>query len=109
MTTEQIKEINLTHDDFKLLIQGLEGIKCDPLLDDMHGDISIMLSEVLPDSHKQKFRSFMTTRLQEENNRRALLKENIQILYGKLHLFKRYLVENKLISDTYNIINTPPH
>lgn len=102
---DQIKMLNLTEEDFKLLVDGLESLPERGLAGEMMGDlIGSMLADKNPEA-QEKIKRDREMKARKQESEKQLLKENIRILQGKLLMLKRSLQENKLLSDTYEIIN----
>lgn len=106
-TLEQIKLLNLTDDDFKLLVDGLDALPNTGLAGEMMGDI--LASMLIKDDDPAK-KKVLLEREEAKRKKKAqqdIMIENIKILQGKLLMLKRYMQENKLLADTYDIINIP--
>lgn len=105
---EQIKLLNLTENDFKLLVDGLDVLPEKGMAGELMGDLFMGIMTDKKDSE-----AIEKIKLDRENKRRIAekakesLKDDIKILQGKLLMLKRYLQENKLLKDTYEILNIP--
>lgn len=103
---EQIKMLNLTEEDFRLLVDGLDALPDKGAAGEMMGDL--MLSLISKDKEQEE-------KLQAERNKRRvaaeankqLMKENIKILQGKLLMLKRYFQENNILKQAYEVLDIP--
>lgn len=101
---EQLKQLSLTENDFKLLIEGLDALPEKDAASLMMGDLlaNILIKD---DLKKEEFeRERMKKRVQAERNK-DLMKDEVRILQGKLLLVKRYLIENNLLKEIDSMIN----
>ena len=96
---EDLKNLNLTNEDFKLLIDGLDNLP-------NRGEFGIMMADMLihalpkkDDNKRFLMEQELDKKAKIRKNEREILTENIRILQGKLLLFKRYLKENNLLED----------
>jgi hypothetical protein len=106
MTTnvEQIRMLNLTTKDFDLMVEGLDELPNKGIAGEM---IGTMLTSMLlkDDENREKELKKRELEAKKKEDAKAFLKEEIKILQGKLLMLKRYMQENKLLSETYDILN----
>lgn len=99
-----IKNIGLTLKDFDLLVEGLDSLP----EKGMAGDIMFQLiGGMISKGNEEMESKIMADREKEKAKReleRALQKDDIKILQGKLLSFKRYMIENGLLDDAKTII-----
>lgn len=99
-----IKNIGLTLKDFDLLVEGLDSLP----EKGMAGDIMFQLiGGMISKGNEEMENKIMADREKEKAKReleRALQKDDIKILQGKLLSFKRYMIENGLLDDAKTII-----
>lgn len=105
---EQIKLLNLTEEDFKLLVDGLDELPEKGLAGEMMGEIfmGIMSDKGNPEA-VEKMKSEREDRKRKAERAKEQMKEDVKILQGKLLMLKRYLQENKLLKDAYEVLNLP--
>ena len=107
-TLDQIKMLNLTEDDFKLLVDGLDSLPERGLAGELMGDLfTSMLTDKADETAIAKMKSERDSRKREADRAKEIMKENTKILQGKLLMLKRYLQENKLLHDAYEVLQIP--
>jgi hypothetical protein len=95
---QDLKSLNLTSDDFKLLIEGLDALPERGTIGEFMSDV-IMSSLIKDDSEaKNKMEEERNKRKEKQLIEKNIMKENIRILQGKLLMFKRYLQDNNLLN-----------
>lgn len=104
---EQIRLLNLTDEDFKLLVDGLDALPERGLAGEMMGDLIIGMMSKGDKEAQDKVLEEREKRLRKMKGEKELMKENVKILQGKLLMLKRYLQENKLLKEAYEAINLP--
>lgn len=103
---DQLKQISLTEEDFKLIGKALEVL---PSADNMSsalaevavGRISKDMDGFAKEKIDAEWKKFKAT----EELKREAEKEEIKILQGKLILLKRALIENNLLGKVNDILN----
>jgi hypothetical protein len=103
---DQLKQISLTEEDFKLIGKALDTL---PSAD----NISTILTEAAVDNLSKGMPTFAKEKLDaqwkkfkvDEQMKRESEKEEIKILQGKLILLKRALIENNLMGKVNDILN----
>jgi hypothetical protein len=98
-----IQEVNLTEDDFNLIIKSLDFLPSKDLLNVMIRSTIIMALSNSEEETKRRLEEVMKSSKNDEAER-GILKEDISILKGKLILLKRFLVENSAITEVNNIL-----
>lgn len=100
---EQIKQIELTEEDFKMLYDGLEALPTKDIAGDM---IGMMFSGLITDETKRAEHDLrMKREMEAKDKKRQQLIENVRILQGKILTLKRLLVSNRLMKDVDGLIN----
>lgn len=106
MTTnvEQIRMLNLTSKDFDLMVEGLDELPNKGIVGDLMG---AMLGSMIAKDDESREREIKKREfeMKKKEEAKAFMKEEIKILQGKLLMLKRYMQENKLLSETYDILN----
>ena len=108
-TLEQIKMLNLTDEDFKLLVDGLDCLPEKGMAGEMLGDLLIGMIVKDDDEAKKKALYERDEKRRQSEKNKELMRENIKILQGKLLMLKRYMEENKLLTEAYEVINFQKH
>lgn len=104
---EQIKHLNLTEKDFQLIVEGLDSLPEKGVSGDlMMGLIGVMITKDDPES-QAKLKKQTDEREAKRKRERDAMIDDIKILQGKLLMLKRYLQENKLLQDAYEILSLP--
>jgi len=106
-TIEQIKMLNLTDDDFKLIVDALEFLPHKDIPSEMMKDL---ITTMIAKDADEAARKMEKRRLEIEagHNKKRILIENIKILQGKLLMLKRYLQQNDGLKQAYEAINLKP-
>lgn len=99
---EQLKELNLTENDFQLLVDGLDALPekgaAGNIMVDLLG-MSMLEGEARAEFEKKR---------DEDNKKRdrekQILIENVRILQGKLLMMKRLLIEGGIIKEANQLI-----
>lgn len=95
---QDLKSLNLTTDDFKLLIEGLDALPERGTAGELMGEL-LIASLMKDDSEaKSKMEQERKERKEKQQVEKERMQENIKILQGKLLMFKRYLQDNNLLS-----------
>ena len=106
---EQIKLLNLTDEDFKLMVDGLDALPERGAAGEMMGELLIgMLSKGDEEKERQMKLERDDRRRKAEKDKESI-RENVKILQGKLLILKRYLQENNALAQTYEVLNIPKH
>src|SRR3990172_749187 len=89
-----LKHLNLTENDFQLIIDGLDALPDKNQEGGMMGDLLLgILSKDDPEM-ESKMKADRHKRQKEAADKRREMAEEIKILQGKLLMLKRFLVEN---------------
>ena len=95
---QDLKSLNLTSDDFKMLIDGLDALSERGAAGEMMGEL-LMASLMKDDEEaKSKMEKEREERREKQKREKEQIHENVRILQGKLLMFKRYLQDNDLLS-----------
>lgn len=91
----EIKDLQLTENDFKLLIDGLEALPNTDMAGEMMVDLiaGIIGEGKKEDQRAREYEQKKNRERAEKEKIKQALKEDIKILQGKLLMFKRYLIE----------------
>ncbi len=94
---ENIKGLNLTEKDFKMLVDGLDALphagRTGEVLFDLMSET--VLKGIMPEEAKRK----IDQQKKKMEHDKEMLTEDAKILQGKLLMLKRYLMENKLMEE----------
>lgn len=104
---EQIKLLSLTSEDFKLLVDGLDALPEKGTAGEMMGDLFLGLLSKGDEETMAKHKAQREADKRKREKEKEVMSENVKILQGKLLMLKRYLDENKLLADTYEVLNLP--
>lgn len=99
-----LQSLNLSENDFKLIVDGLDALPSKDLAGEMMADLMICafkkegddMDKIIDDRKRVQ---------QRKNDAKAILCEDIKILQGKILMLKRYLLENNALKETVDIIN----
>lgn len=104
----EIRNLELTEEDFALIIDGLDALPEKGAAGELMGDIPMgVLGKDNPDD-KDKIKRERDIQKAEKARSQHLLKENIRILQGKLLLLKRWLQTEGALKQTYDTLNQNP-
>lgn len=105
---EQIKMLNLTEDDFKLLIDGLDALPEKGVAGEMVGELFMSILEDKTNAEGMaKLKAEREKRRIDAESKKQQMKEDVKILQGKLLMLKRYLQENNALAQAYEVLNIP--
>jgi hypothetical protein len=104
---EQIKMLNLTEEDFKLLVDGLDALPEKGFAGEMMGDLLIGLISKGGEEEKERLMKERQAKREKLDKGKEIMKENIKILQGKLLMLKRYFQENDILKQTYEVLSIP--
>lgn len=102
-----IKDLNLTDDDFKMIIEGLDALPEKGAAGEILGDL--MIGMIGDQSNPDRFKQIKQEREKQTNKekyKKNLMIEDIKILQGKLLMFKRWLIENDALRQTNEILTS---
>jgi hypothetical protein len=106
---EQIKMLNLTEQDFQLLVDGLDALPEKGMAGDFLGDmLTSMFTKDDPEAKEKAMKERQAERAKKEAAKNEM-KENIKILQGKLLMLKRHFQENNILSQAYEVLEIPRH
>jgi len=97
-STKELELLGLTETDFDLIITGLDNLPSSGGMGDMIGDM--MMSTIFKDHDDVPgdIKAKLEEAKREREEKKRKLEEDTKILQGKLILFRRYMVKNKLFS-----------
>ncbi|KAB8156175.1 hypothetical protein EZY14_002850 [Kordia sp. TARA_039_SRF] len=101
---QNLKDINLTENDFQLLVEGLEALPEKGVAGDIMGEILMTAFMKDDDQAMSEMKSKREIERREKEKKKQLLTEEIRILQGKLLQMKRYMIANGLITKVHEII-----
>lgn len=94
---ENIKNLNLTEKDFKMLVDGLDALPNAGRSGELLFDI---MSETILKGHiGEDVKRKLDQQKKKIEHEKEMLTEDAKILQGKLLMLKRYLMENKLMEE----------
>jgi hypothetical protein len=93
-----LKELNLTNEEFQLIIDGLDELPNKGAAGEMMGDLMIGLLSKDDDELKTKMDEEREKRRRKVGKDKEILVNKVKILQGKLLQFKNYLEENNLLA-----------
>jgi hypothetical protein len=100
-----VKDLNFSDEDIKLMLEGLEQLPNKYLASDI---MIAMMDGVLSDNTDPNATIKRKQAIQDRENKRKdemdELKENTIILRGKLLMFKRYLLQESALKQTNDIL-----
>jgi hypothetical protein len=100
-----IKNLELTENDFKMLVDGLDALPERGMAADIMGSLlEGMLGEKNPEAIAKMKREREDKKRMEDQKKDAL-KEDVKILQGKLLMFKRWLIENNALTQVNEMIH----
>ena len=103
----EIKDLQLTENDFKLLIDGLDALPERGLAGEMVVDL---IEGIMGEGKPKNDAKIQFDKLKREREKNAkqkekqMLTEEIKILQGKLLMFKRYLIETDALKQVNEIL-----
>lgn len=100
----EIKHLELTERDFRLLVDALDHLP----QKDVASDIMSSLLTGMLKKEGQEMTEFERKREQEMKKKeleKEVLKEEIKILQGKLLMFKRFLIQQDALKQVDDILN----
>lgn len=100
---KDLKDLELTSEDFDLLIDGLEHLPKKDLAGDLMADLmgSILLKD---GQEKKKFENDREREREKHKMQEEILIEKIRILQGKLFTLRSHFRENKLLKDAKDLL-----
>lgn len=105
-TLDQLKFLNLTEDDFRLLVDGLDALPEKGAAGEIMGDLfSAMLSK--DEEQRERLQAERDKQKAKREKDKAQMKEDVKILQGKLLMLKRYFQENNILKETYEVLSIP--
>lgn len=94
---DNIKNLNLTDKDFKMLVDGLDALPHAGRTGELLMDL---MSETMLKGHiSEEAQRKMDAQKRKMEHEKEMLTEDAKILQGKLLMLKRYLTENKLMNE----------
>ena len=107
---EQLKNLGLTANDFKLLVDGLDALPERFATGEFMSDLLVTMledkkepgqprSSVISDYHHDQKK--------KRQREKEFIKEECKILQGKLLMLKRFMQQQGALNETIDIINKP--
>lgn len=100
-----IKDLELTEQDFKMLVDGLDVLPEKGAAGELMG---AMFEGLLGDKNPEameRYKREQAAKRKEHDRLKESLKEDIRILQGKLLMFKRWLIQNDALKQVDDIFN----
>lgn len=101
-----LKDLNLTEEDFKLIIDGLDALPRVSGDGELGMDLMVTMFSGGNKVLEKKLEDELARRRATQKREKQFLIENIRILQGKLLTLKRYMQENAALADVDKIINS---
>lgn len=101
---QNLKDINLTENDFKLLVEGLEALPEKGVAGDIMGELLMSAFMKGDNETMNEMKSKREIERREKEQKKQLLTQEIRILQGKLLQMKRYMLAKGLITKVHEII-----
>lgn len=100
-----VKNLELTEQDFKLLIDALDVLPEKDAASDIMGHL---LSGILKKegAEMSDFERKREQEMKKKQSEKEALKEEIRILQGKLLMFKRFLIQQDALKQVDDILNS---
>lgn len=95
---ELLKNLNLTENDFQLMVDGLDALPEKGIAGNMMVDI-LSHSLMKDPEEREKFERERNKEKAKRDQEKAILIENVRILQGKLLTMKRIMIENNLLEE----------
>ena len=99
-----IKNLNLSDNDFKMLIDGLDALPQRGQIGELMVDLLASTMIKNPES-KIKIERELELKKKKHEAEKEILIEDAKILQGKLLMLKRYLAENKMLAEVNEVLN----
>lgn len=102
-----IKNLELTEQDFQLLVDGLDALPEKGLAGEMLGDLFIgMLAKDTPEA-QDKIKLEREAKHKKLEASKQQMKEDVRILQGKLLMLKRWLLQAGALKQAHDILERP--
>jgi len=101
---EQLKNLQLTEKDFQLLVDGLDALPEKGMAGSLFVDL-LGASMMKDGEDKEDFMRKRKIDGEKKDREKAAMADDIKILQGKLLMMKRYMIENRLIKESNDIVN----
>lgn len=102
----RIKDLELTEQDFKMLVEGLDALPEKGAAGEMMGALlESMIGDKNPEG-MEKYKRDQTAKRKSEDMAKEYLRENIRILQGKLLTFKRWLIQQNALKQVDDIFDS---
>lgn len=102
-----IKDLELTEQDFQLLVDGLDALPEKGLAGEMMGELLAgMLTKDNPEA-MEKHKREQDAKRKKAESAKLQMKEDVRILQGKLLMLKRWLLQEGALKQAHEIIDRP--
>lgn len=103
---DTLQQLNLTENDFKMLVDGLDALPEKGLAGEMMGDLIVgMMTDKSNPEAMEKVKKEREMKQAKAKKDKETMVEDIKILQGKLLMLKRYLQQQGALNTTYDILN----
>jgi hypothetical protein len=102
-----IKNLELTEQDFQLLVDGLDALPEKGLAGDMMGDLIVGMLGRDNEEGMDKIKREREEKRRIQDLAKQAMKEDIRILQGKLLLLKRWLLQAGALKQANDILELP--
>lgn len=100
-----LKHLNLTEQDFQMIVDGLEQLPHRNDMGEMMGELLVGVFAKDGDESAVKMKSEREQRMKKAQDAKKQIIEDVRVLQGKLIMLKRYLIEQNALSQATDIIN----
>lgn len=104
-----IKNLELTEQDFQLLVDGLDALPEKGLAGDMMGDLFLGMLGRDNEEGMEKLKREREEKRRIQDMVKQQQKEEIRILQGKLLMLKRWLLQQGALKQANDVLETPLH
>lgn len=104
-----IKDLELTDQDFQLLVDGLDALPEKGLAGEMIGDLFVGMLGKDNEEGMEKLKREREEKRRKQDILKQQQKEEIRILQGKLLMLKRWLLQQGALKQANDILEKPLH
>lgn len=97
---EKLKDLNLTSEDFEMLIEGLEALPDRDSAGELLGDMVLLSLTKGDEEAKAAMEKDRNERKEKKEAERKVVLEKIKYLKGKLFMLEHYMKSNNMLKQT---------
>lgn len=102
-----IKDLQLTEQDFQLLVDGLDSLPEKGLAGEMMGELFVgMMAKDNPEA-QEKWKRDRAIEQRKKETAKQQLKDDVRILQGKLLMLKRWMQQQGALKQAHDILEKP--